>query len=112
MYHFVFVSKEESKPAKVNLIELIHELQDEVRGYFTFSYEFIGSEALNLLTYDPTTNIGFDFDVNIRVNDPNEEYSPEEIKHILMNAMNNIVRRYGYDYCEDSTRVFTIKFKD
>ena len=32
-----------------------------------------------------------------------------EIKHIMMGAFNSVVSRYGYGYCEDSTRVFTIK---
>ena len=29
-----------------------------------------------------------------------------------MNAFNRVCCRFGYDYCEDSTRVFTIKVKD
>ena len=36
-------------------------------------------------------------------------YDPREIKHIMMDAFNLVVRRYGYGYCEDSTRVFSIK---
>ena len=42
-----------------------------------------------MITYDPKTNTGFDFDKNIEVNDSNEDYSPKELKHLLMNSFNN-----------------------
>lgn len=114
MYHFEFVSRNVRKPVKKELIEIINLVQDEVRDDFTFRFDFIGSDPLNLVTCDFSSNVGFDFDVNIRVNDDEENYSAEEIKHILMNAFNKILQKYnyGYDYCEDSTRVFTIKVKD
>lgn len=41
-----------------------------------------------------------------------EDFTPGEIKHILINAFNRHTRKYCYDYCEDNTRVFTIKTKD
>lgn len=46
---------------------------------FTFQFTFIGSSSRNMITYDPTTNVGFDFDVNIAVNDDNEDYLPEDM---------------------------------
>lgn len=112
MYHYRYATKEETKPVRAALEEIIHKVQDEVRDYFTFSYQFIGSSKRNMITYDPTTNIGFDFDVNIYVNDEDEDYSPEDIRKILKNAFDKFVRRYGYNYCEDSTSVLTIKFVD
>ena len=112
MYHFQYVSKNEIGPLKNRVIELIGLVQDEIRNYFTFQYEFIGSVKRNMVTYDVKSNIGFDFDVNIMVNDDDEEYSAEEIKQILMRAFNKYTHKYHYDFCEDSTRVFTIKVKD
>lgn len=110
MYHYRYATKEETKPVRAELEKIIHKVQDEVRGYFTFSYQFIGSSKRNMITFDPTTNIGFDFDVNIYVND--EEYSAKEIKNILRNAINRVARYYGYNHCEDSTSVLIIKFID
>ena len=107
-----YVSKKVTKPIKKQIIELINLVQDEVRKYFTFRYDFIGSESRNMVTYDPSSNVGFDFDVNLRVNDEDEIFTPKEIKAILMNGFNKYNNLFEYDYCEDSKRVITIKVKD
>jgi hypothetical protein len=112
MHDFVYVPKSEYLPVKKELMELINEVQDAVREHFTFNFYFIGSSSRNMITMDTKSNIGFDFDVNIEVNDDDENYEPKEIRNILRNAFDQIVPNYGYDYCEDSTRVLTIKFKD
>ena len=112
MHHFEYRSKRQAAPYKAKLIEIIHKVQDEVRDDFTFQFTFIGSSRRNMITFDPTTNKGFDFDVNIEVNDDDENFKPDEIRTILRNALTRISRQYGYDRCEDSTRVITIKTID
>ena len=112
MHHFEYVSKRQAAPYKSKLIEIIHSVQNEVRDDFTFQFTFIGSSSRNMITFDPTTNIGFDFDVNLEVNDDDENYDAGEIKTILRNAFTRVSRQYGYNKCEDSTRVITIKVVD
>ena len=117
MRDFVYVPPEEWKPLRDELLEIIHNLQDEVRGEFTFQYHFVGSSQRNMITRDRNSNTGFDFDVNLEVNDPDEDYSAEEIRRILRNGLNKVTHPngfpvYGYDHTEDSTRVLTIKVKD
>ena len=119
MYNFEYVPKEEWKPIKDKLIEIIHELQDEVRGYFTFQYHFVGSSERKMITRDRNSNTGFDFDVNIEVNDPDENHSAEKIRNILRKGLDKVNNPnpygysiLGYNYTEDSTRVLTIKVKD
>ncbi len=112
MKEFEYVSKKEYGPVKEELIELIHLVQDEVREKFTFRYDFIGSASRNMITREVNGNIGYDFDVNIRVNDPDEDFSAEELKTILMNGFNKHSNKFKYDYAEDSSRVITIKVKD
>ena len=112
-----YVKKEEWQPVRDELYEIIHKLQDEVREYFTFQYHFVGSSKRNMITRGRNSNTGFDFDVNIEVNDPDEDYSAEEIRNILRNGLDRVTNPYGrsifgYDYTEDSTRVLTIKVKD
>lgn len=111
MHDFCYVSKREVAPIKAELIDLIHRVQDYVRDDFTFQYYFVGSSSRNMITYDRKSNVGFDFDVNIVVNDDDEQYSPKEIRTSIREAFNRFVREYGYDYCEDSTSVLTIKKK-
>lgn len=109
MHDFEYVTKNEAKPVKEELYQILHEVQNIVRDYFTFSFTPVGSSKRNMITYDTKSNIGFDFDFNIEVNDDDEEFEPKEIRKILRNAIDRVAPRYGYKYCEDSTRVLTIK---
>ena len=109
MYSFQYVPRSEYMPIKNMVIEIIHRVQEEVRDDFTFQFSFIGSTKRNMITQDIKSNIGYDFDVNITVNDEDEEYSAEEIRNIVRTAFTKVIRQYGYSKCEDSTRVITIK---
>lgn len=117
MHDFEYVPNYEWKPVRDELYVIIHKLQDEVRDYFTFCFRFVGSSKRRMITRDRNSNKGYDFDVNIEVNDPNEEYSAKEIRAILRNGLDRVTNPYGYsifgyDNTEDSTRVLTIKVKD
>lgn len=117
MHDFEYVPNYEWKPVRAELLDIIHRLQDEVREHFTFQYHFVGSSKRRMITRDRNSNIGFDFDVNIEVNDPQKNYEPDEIRNILRKGLDKVTNPYGvsiwgYDYTEDSTRVLTIKVKD
>ena len=110
MNHFEYVSKSKYMPVKKELIKIINQVQDELREQFTFDYKFIGSSSRNMITYDPKTNKGYDFDINIEVNDYDEYYSAKELKEILINTFNQVIKlNYPYASCQNNTRVFTIK---
>ena len=112
MKKYEYVSERDYGPAKDDLIELIHLVQKELKNYFTFSYEFIGSASRNMITREIKGNIGYDFDVNIRINDPDENYSAEELREILKYGFDQHCNKFDYDFAEDKTRVLTIKVKD
>lgn len=109
MHDFRYVSRKEAQPIKDELYQILYEVQNLVRDKFTFSFKPIGSSSRNMITYNPKSNIGFDFDINIEVNDDDENFKPKEIRTIIRNAIDRIAPRYGYKYYEDSTRVLTIK---
>lgn len=111
MYNFDYVSKSEYMPVKKEVIELITKVQNELRSSFTFDFRFIGSTDRKLITCDFSSNTGYDFDVNLIIND-DEEYSAKEIKTMLIKAFQNHMSRYSYNKIENSTRVITIKFID
>lgn len=69
----------------------------------------VGSSGRNMITYDKKSNMGFDFDLNREINDDEENYEPEDIRHIIKIAIDQVALKYGYKHCEDSTRVLTIK---
>ena len=117
MHNFEYVPKEECKSIRDELLKIIHRLQNKVGNYFTFQYHFVGSCKRKMIIRDRNSNVGFDFDVNIEVNDPNEDYSPKEIRNILRKNLDDVINPhgyliYGYNYTEESTRVLTIKVKD
>ncbi len=109
MHVFKYVTKKEAQPIKDELYQILHKVQNQVRDKFTFSFTPVGSSSHNMITYDTKSNIGFDFDINIEVNDDNEDFESGEIRTIIRNAIDKIAPRYGYTFCKDSTRVLTIK---
>ena len=112
MYHFEYVSRKQAAPVKKELIEIIHAVQNNLRDKFTFRYDFVGSASRNMITQDVKSNIGFDFDINIEVNDDEQRYSPKQIREMLKKAFDRVAPKYGYSPAEQSTRVLTIKVKD
>ena len=112
MYHFIYVTKNKAAPIKNELKKLIKDVQTEVCNHFTFCFGFVGSSSRNMITYDEKENKGFDFDVDIQPNDPEEKYEPKKIRTIIYNAFNKCARKYGYSLIENSTRVITIKVQD
>ena len=112
MYNFKYVTVKQLSPVKQDLIVIINSVQDLIRKDFTFRFDFVGSVERNMVTYDVKSNIGFDFDVNIQVNDDECNFSAEDIKTKIKNALDKVAPHFGYDYAEDSTRVLTIKVKD
>ncbi len=109
MHDFIYVSKNEAKPVREDLYKIICKVQDIVRPYFTFQFKPVGSSSRNMITYDRKSNIGFDFDFNLEINDDDENYSAQEIRQIIKRAIDQVAPKYGYKPCEDSTRVLTIK---
>lgn len=108
-HDFIYVTRAEAKPVRDELLQIIREVHDIVRPEFTFQHRPVGSSSRNMITYDLKSNIGFDFDYDFEINDDDENYSSEEIHHIIKNAINRVAPQYGYKTCEELTRVLRIK---
>ena len=112
MHNFQYVTRKQLSPVKKELIQIINAVQAQVHNDFTFQFYFVGSVERNMVAYDVGSNIGFDLDVNIYVNDDECRFSAKEIKTKIRLALNKVAPRFRYDNAEDSTRVITIKVKD
>lgn len=113
-HDFHFISKKDPKVKKAynDILNILKEAQDLVGKKFTFRFDVVGSYKRNMITYDSKSNVGYDFDFNIEVNDGNGRYKPKQLKNMLQNAIDTVCVKYGYDHPEDSTRVLTIKMKN
>lgn len=112
MYNFVYISKNNQKvrSAFQEINEMLNELHKMIKKQFTFQTEVIGSYRRNMITYDEKSNIGFDFDFNIIVNNNAHKYSAKQIKEvILLETFKKLAPNYGFDKIENSTRVITLK---
>ena len=65
-----------------------------------------------MITREVKGNRGYDFDVDIRVNDDEEDYSAGQLKHILHETLRRVSMKHGYSTCEDSSSVITMKMVD
>lgn len=113
-HDFRYISKHNPEVEKAynDICEMLKEVQDLLRKKFTFRFDVVGSYKRNMITRDFKSNVGYDFDFDIEVNDENNKYSPKKLKDMLRNAIGRVCTKYGYDYPEDSTRVLTIKKKN
>lgn len=112
MKNFEYVTRNEYMPVKKELIDFINAVQDEIREYLTFSYDFIGSSARNMITREVNGNVGYDFDINLKIRSQGDDYSPSELRKIIRLAFDKHKNSFGYDFSEDNTRVITLKVKD
>ena len=111
-FHYIPKKDPEVKKAYGDILSILKEAQDMVREEFTFRFDVVGSYKRNMITYDAKSNVGYDFDIDIGVNDSGNKYPPKKLKDMLRNAIGNVCTKYGYDYPENSTRVLTIKMKN
>ena len=111
-FHYISKNDPQVKKAFSDLLDILHQTQNLVRDKFTFKFTPVGSYSRNMITYDANSNIGFDFDINIEVNDDDENYTAQQIRDTIRNALNRVITKYGYSHAEDSTRVITIKVVD
>lgn len=108
MKHYEYVSKNVARPYREEFEQIISELQNRLRSEFTLKKRFIGSSSRNMITFDPKTNKGFDFDVNLEMNETSDEYEPDDIYRMIFGALQSIASKKGFKVVQ-GTRVITLK---
>lgn len=113
-HEFKYVTRKEARPARTKLEKLICQLHNDkdLKKYFTFEHKYVGSSKRNMITKDIKGNNGYDFDVDIIPNISQEQYTPKEIKKLVIKALDKYTKEYGFSYSKDSKSVITIKSID
>lgn len=113
---FEYVNKSEWKPLKAEANVVIMRVKAFIRKYYPdldFTYGLVGSGKNNLITREVGGNRGFDFDYNFYIPaDHLWRVSARDVHYAFMNAIRYAVRGSLFDDPEESTSVFTIKYKD
>lgn len=112
-HNYQWISKHapEVRDVRQKLEQLLQDVHHDLQLY-TFTHRVVGSYQRNMITYDTKSNVGFDLDVNIYPNDPDEGLYAKEIKLGFKASLDKFGWKYGFASAKDSTRVLTIKVKD
>jgi len=90
--------------------EVIREVQNAVRSYFTFDIRLIGSGDKKLVTQN-TADGNFDLDYNLILQRDKQGIinDPKRIKQLFIDKFNAVARQHGFEYANDSTSVITVR---
>src|SRR5690554_6993033 len=103
MPYFEYVSKEEVSRVKNELTKFINIIQSDIRDKFTFTYSFVGNSTRNMVTTNYYSNIGYDYDVSIMVNNA-DEIEESQIVNILKTAFDKYSDLFKYNNIDDDKR--------
>lgn len=91
--------KRDSKPIKKQIIDFLILLQHELKDSFTFQFNFVGSASRNMITREISSNEGYDFDLDLKINfKKNKIIPPDGLKQKIMDAINNLLKEKKYKY--------------
>lgn len=109
MYRYAL--QDEVKELSEWCLNILHEMQNEMRDYFTFDIRLIGSGEKRLVTQNEEEC--FDLDYNLILQRDKQELldNPKKIKDLFVARFNKVLERYVRDYSHvsDSSSVITIR---
>lgn len=93
---------------------IIKEVQREIREYFTFSFNLIGSGGKKLVTQNAQEAFDLDYNLIIQRDKQGLIDEPKRLKTIVIGAFDRILKDIvnGYRGSKDSKSVITISFSD
>jgi hypothetical protein len=93
---------------------ILHEVQNEVRDYFTFDIRLIGSGDKGLVTQNANEPFDLDYNLILQKDKRNLLNNPKQIKDIFISRFNKVLAANVENYkgASDSTPVITLKIKN
>lgn len=108
---YKFANQKQVRELTAWCMDILHEVQNEVKDYFTFDIRLIGSGDKRLVTQNE--NEAFDLDYNIILQKDKKGLldNPKQIKEIFVKRFQNVLQKYVSNYYHvcDSTSVITAK---
>ena len=106
-----FAKQNEVKELTKWCMDILHEVQDEVRGYFTFDIRLIGSGDKRLVTQNGNGSFDLDYNIILQKDKKGLLDNPKQIKEIFTKRFKSILSEFvsDYSYVSDSTSVITAK---
>lgn len=109
MYNYV-TDKEELAELKNACESIIKSVQkSELRKYFTFQFNLIGSGKYNLITQNEDGEYDLDYNFILQKDKQGLFSNPKCIKELFINAFNDVNPDLGFKPIENSTSVITAK---
>ena len=109
---YEYVSKTELKAPKIQIQNIIRELQRKMRSEgVTFDPKLIGSGSKNLVTRVKGGNSGFDFDYNFVIQ-KDQDMAAKELRTLFVRKLNEIIRNTQYSKVSDGKNSISIKVVD
>lgn len=92
-------------------MDILHEVQTEVRDYFTFDIRLIGSGDKRLVTQNNDESFDLDYNIILQKDKKGLLDKPKQIKEIFVKRFQNVLQKYKPKYSNvcDSTSVITAK---
>lgn len=86
-------------------------VQKELKKYFTFQFELIGSGGKRLVTQNGNEPFDLDYNLIIQKDKIDLINNPKKVKDLFINAFNKVLQKEisGYKYASNSTSVITLK---
>lgn len=108
---YKFAPQKEVKEATKFCESILKELQKELKKYFTFQFNLIGSGGKKLVTQNEAGYFDLDYNLVLQKDKKDLIDNPKKIKQLFINAFNYILpnKISGYKYASDSTSVITLK---
>lgn len=108
MYDYDYTDQNDSEEiAEVkDIIEnIINQVWNVVKYRFSFKYQFVGSCAYNLVTFDSKGNNALEFDVDIFPELPDGKYKSYDIHYFFLDALNRNKWNFRYSVYENDDNI-------
>lgn len=108
---YKFANQKQVRELTMWCMDILHEVQKNIKDYFTFDIRLIGSGDKRLVTQN--NDEAFDLDYNIILQKDKKDLldNPKQIKEIFVKRFQNVLQKYvpNYSHVCDSTSVITAK---